>query len=74
MTQKDERVYTILELDEHYIESHVIYRQWDKAKKHFMKYLSDSGLGIINKRRALKAEFYQEGTKQIQIIKSEIKE
>jgi hypothetical protein len=67
-----ERVYTILELDQHYVENFKIYKDFEKAKKHLNKYLLDSGVGIVNRRKHLKAEFYKEGDKQIQLIKTEM--
>lgn len=66
------RIYTILELDGNYIEQFTQYWDIKKAKKHFMKYLTDSGLGIKKRREAMKEEFFTEGEKQIQLVKAEV--
>jgi hypothetical protein len=67
-----DRVYTILVLDETYIENHEVYVNVEDAKKSFKKHLKERGLGIIKQRAHLKEEFYREGEWQIQLIKAKV--
>jgi hypothetical protein len=69
----EERIYSILVLDENYIESFEVYKDALLAKKSFKKHLRDRGLGIIKQRKHLKEEFYREGEWQVQLIKTEVK-
>jgi hypothetical protein len=73
LEEKISRLYSILVLDEHYIENFEVYADIDLAKKSFKKQLRDRGIGILGQRKHLKEEFYREGEWQIQLIKSEVK-
>jgi hypothetical protein len=70
----NERLYTIIVLDENYIEDFDVFKDINLAKKSFKKHLRDRGIGIIGQRRHLKEEFYRDGEWQIQLIKTEVKE
>jgi hypothetical protein len=67
-----ERIYSILILDENYIEDYELFRDIDSAKKSFKKHLRERGMGILKQRQHLKEEFYREGEWQIQLIKTEV--
>ena len=68
-----ERLYSILILDDSYIENFEVYKDIDIAKKSFKRHLRDRGLGILKQRKHLKEEFYREGDWQIQLIKTTMK-
>jgi hypothetical protein len=73
LEDKISRLYSILVLDRHYIETFECYADSDLANKSFKKHLRERGIGIIGQRKHLKEEFYREGEWQIQLIKSDVK-
>jgi hypothetical protein len=68
----NDKVYTILVLDENYIENFEIYEDIEHAKKRFKSLLRERGQGMLSQRKSLKKEFYREGDWQVQLIKSDI--
>jgi hypothetical protein len=73
LEDKISRLYSILVLDEHYIELFEVFADIELAKKSFKKQLRERGVGILGQRKHLKEEFYREGEWQIQLIKTEAK-
>lgn len=71
--QRVDRVYSILVLDENYIESFTAFSDAELAKKEFKRHLRDRGLGIVKQRKHLREEFYRDGEWQVQLIKTELK-
>jgi hypothetical protein len=66
------KIFSILILEEIFIELYKVFNDIEAAQKEFKKILKERGLNILEQRKHLKAEFYRDGIWQIQLLKSEV--
>jgi wobble nucleotide-excising tRNase len=66
------KIFSILILEENFIELYKVFNDIEAAQKEFKKILKERGLNILEQRKHLKAEFFRDGIWQIQLLKSEV--
>lgn len=66
------KIFSILILEENFIESYKVFNDIEDAQKEFKRILKERNLGILEQRKHLKAEFYRDGVWQMQLLKSEV--